>query len=72
MEPTFVLAEHYARDVFTPTIMKERLPADVYESLIGSIRTRTNADPKHADVIAQAMCDWAVAQGEPSHTRLLH
>ncbi|MDR2487446.1 MAG: glutamine synthetase III, partial [Clostridiales Family XIII bacterium] len=68
MEPTFTLPDDYARDVFTPSAMKELLPDDVYESLIESIRTRTNADPKHADVIAHAMRDWAVAKGATHFT----
>ena len=62
------IKDHYESDVFNDKVMKERLPADVYQSLAGSIRTRSNLDPANADIIAKAMMEWAVEKGATHYT----
>jgi glutamine synthetase len=64
----FDLSTDYANQVFTPQVMKKRLPADVYKSLKKSIDSRTAVDPKHADAIAGAMKEWALEQGATHFT----
>jgi glutamine synthetase len=64
----FDLSTDYATQVFTPKVMKERLPSDIYESLKKSIDSRTGVDPKHANTIASAMKDWALEQGATHFT----
>ncbi|MDR1797859.1 MAG: glutamine synthetase III [Clostridiales Family XIII bacterium] len=64
----FDLSTDYASQVFTPQVMKKRLPADVYKSLKKSIDSRTAVDPKHADAIAGAMKEWALEQGATHFT----
>ncbi|MDR1042864.1 MAG: glutamine synthetase III [Clostridiales Family XIII bacterium] len=64
----FDLSEDYASQVFTPTVMKERLPEDVYESVKNSIDSRTGVDPSYADTVANAMKEWALEQGATHFT----
>ena len=69
MSEYFDLREDYACDVFNFKIMKERLPEVVYLSLISNIKKRTSIEPGHADIIANAMMEWAL---EKSVTHFSH
>ena len=54
--------------VFNDDVMRERLPKDVYKSLIKTIATGRTIDPSIADVVANAMKDWAVEKGATHYT----
>jgi glutamine synthetase len=64
----FDLTRDYAANVFNFSAMKERLPKDVYESLITSIRKRSSIDASIADVVANAMKEWALEKGATHFT----
>ncbi len=51
--------ERFAANVFSETVMKERLPKSVYQMLIKTIKEGYPLDPKCADVVANAMKEWA-------------
>ncbi|MHC4700098.1 MAG: glutamine synthetase III, partial [Planctomycetota bacterium] len=53
----------FGSNVFNDTVMRERLPKDVYKSLRRTIEGNEPLDPSIADVIANAMKDWAVEKG---------
>jgi glutamine synthetase len=53
----------WAADVFTLGKMKEHLPKDVFKSLKKTIETGGPLDLSVADVVAQAMKEWATAKG---------
>lgn len=53
----------FAAQVFTRAIMQQRLPEKIYRRLIKAIEERAPLDPAAADVLANAMKDWAVEQG---------
>ena len=55
--------EVFGTNVFNDTIMRERLPKEVYQSLKQTIDGNKPLDPASADVIANAMKDWAVEKG---------
>jgi glutamine synthetase len=57
------LNELWARDVFGLDTMKSALPKAVFRSIQKSMREGTRLDPGVADVVAQAMKDWATARG---------
>jgi glutamine synthetase len=57
------LADLYRADVFDDRAMRSRLPAAAYESLRGTINAGTALDPKLADLVANAMKEWAVEKG---------
>ena len=57
------IPEIFGSMVFNDDVMRERLPADVYESLSTTIRRGTALDPSIADCVASAMKDWAIEKG---------
>ena len=48
--------------------MRERLPKDVFRSLINTMSTGKEIDPGIADVVAGAMKDWAIEHGATHYT----
>ncbi len=58
----------FGSDVFNESVMKERLPKDIYKDLK---KTIANGDPLHievANVVANAMKDWACDRGCTHYT----
>ena len=62
-DPVEPLADVWASDVFTLTRMKRSLPKDVFKAVRRVIRDGGKLQLAVADVVAQAMKDWAVAEG---------
>ncbi len=54
--------------VFNDDVMRERLPREVYKSLTKTMATGRTIDPSIADVVANAMKDWAVEKGATHYT----
>ena len=54
--------------VFNDDVMRERLPKEVYKSLTRTIAVGKQIDPTIADVVANAMKDWAVEKGATHYT----
>lgn len=53
----------FGSNVFNNSVMRERLPKDVYKSLRKTIQGYEPLDPTLANVIANAMKDWAIEKG---------
>ncbi len=62
------VSEIFGSMVFNDDVMRERLPKEVYKSLIKTIATGRTIDPSIADVVANAMKDWAVEKGATHYT----
>ena len=58
----------FASRVFSEDVMRERLPKDVYKSLINTMATGKEIDAGIADVVAGAMKDWAIEHGATHFT----
>ncbi len=54
--------------VFNEDVMRERLPADVYESLTITMATGKTIDASIAKTVAAAMKDWAIEKGATHYT----
>ena len=54
--------------VFNDDVMRSRLPKEVYKSLTKTIATGKTIDPAIADVVANAMKDWAIEKGATHYT----
>ncbi len=54
--------------VFNDEVMRERLPKEVYKSLTKTIATGRTIDASVADVVANAMKDWAIEKGATHYT----
>ena len=62
------ISDIFASMVFNDDVMRERLPKEVYKSLTKTIATGRTIDPSIADVVANAMKDWAVEKGATHYT----
>ena len=60
--------EMFGSMVFNESVMKERLPKDVYKALKKTITQGTALDPAIANVVANAMKDWAISKGATHFT----
>ena len=60
--------ELFGSMVFNDTVMKERLPKDVYKKLKKTMREGTAIDADVAAVVATAMKDWAIEKGATHYT----
>jgi len=58
-----VLKEVFATDVFNDKVMQELLPEDIYSSFKEIVENGGELDVNIANVIANAMKDWAVERG---------
>ena len=62
------LTEVFGSNVFNDKVMKARLPKDIYKALKGTIEKGTPLRPDVADVVANAMRDWAIEKGATHYT----
>ena len=62
------ISEIFGSMVFNDDVMRERLPKEVYKSLTKTIATGRTIDASVADVVANAMKDWAIEKGATHYT----
>ncbi len=62
------ISDIFGAMVFNDEVMRQRLPKEVYKSLTKTIATGKTIDPGIADVVANAMKDWAVEKGATHYT----
>jgi len=62
-KPGESVTELFGSNVFNDIVMRSRLPKDVYKSLKKTIEGNEPLDSASANVIANAMKDWAVEKG---------
>ena len=62
------VSDFFGAMVFNDDVMRARLPKEVYKSLTKTMATGRTIDPSIADVVANAMKDWAVEKGATHYT----
>lgn len=62
------LTEIFGSNVFSDEVMRQRLPKDIYKSLKETIEKDVPLRPDVADVVANAMKDWAIEKGATHYT----
>ena len=62
------LPEYFGMNVFCDKVMKERLPNDVYEKLKEVTQKGSQMDIDLANVVADAMKNWAIDKGATHFT----
>ena len=60
--------EIFGAKVFNEDVMREKLPKDIYKSLTVTIAEGRTIDPSIANVVANAMKDWAIEKGATHYT----
>jgi glutamine synthetase len=64
--------EIYGANVFSKTVMQQRLPKSVYKSVIATIERGVKLDPQVADSVASAMKDWALEKGATHYAHVFY
>jgi len=67
-EKTASVAEKFGSSVFNEATMRERLPKVIFKQLMKSVQEGTSIDPAIAEVVANAMKDWALEKGATHFT----
>ena len=62
------VAEIFGENVFNDTVMKERLPKNVYKNLKLAMKGEKELQLADADVIANEMKEWAIEKGATHYT----
>ncbi len=71
-ECTTKFEEMYGRKAFTLKTMKERLPAEVYDHMVDTIERGAPLNSSVADIVAEAMKDWALEHGATHFAHWFH
>ena len=64
--------ELFGSKVFSQRVMQDRLPKSVYKSLKKTINEGKPLEPEVADIVANAMKDWALENGATHYTHWFH
>ncbi len=64
--------DYFGCNVFNETIMKTRLPKNVYKALVRTKQLGIALDTDIAEVIASAMKEWAIEKGATHYTHWFH
>lgn len=62
------VSEYFGCNVFNEEIMRDRLPKDVFKTLTMTINDNKPLDESVANVVANAMKDWAIEKGATHFT----
>ncbi|MBR5423785.1 MAG: glutamine synthetase III [Clostridia bacterium] len=62
------VSKYFGANVFNDTVMKERLPHETYNMLQRTIKNGKHLELGLANVVANAMKDWAIEQGATHFT----
>jgi glutamine synthetase len=57
------ITELFGADVFSRRVMRQRLPKEIFKSLVRTMDDGEPLDPAVADVVAATMKDWAIEHG---------
>ncbi len=68
MSENLKITEIFGENVFNDTVMRERLPKKIYKELKNTIEGRKDLDPVVADVVAEAVKEWAIEKGATHYT----
>ena len=68
MEENVNISELFGEYVFSKTVMRERLPKKVYAEVVKAIEEGEELSMASADVVANAMKDWAIEKGATHYT----
>ena len=62
------VANRFAAKVFNRNAMRQRLPKDTYKEMLRCIDEGKRLDLSVANIVANAMKDWAIEQGATHFT----
>ena len=65
-------SEIFGSNVFSETVMKDRLPKSVYKAMQATIKQGKPLDSSIADAVALAMKDWAIEKGATHYAHVFY
>ena len=65
------ITEIFGSNVFSTDVMRERLPKGVFREVMDVMENGGNISIETADIVANAMKDWAVEKGATHYTPLV-
>lgn len=71
-DPTEAPGEVFGANVFTKSVMQQRLPKSVFKSVTATIEKGAMLDPAVADAVASAMKDWALEKGATHYAHVFY
>ena len=63
MSEIIKVSEIFGKNVFNETVMRERLPKNVFKKMKKTIEDGAELDSSLADAVAHAMKEWAIEHG---------
>ncbi len=69
---TYSLSEVFGSNVFNDSVMRERLPKATYKAFKRTIEEGIRLDSQIAEIVANAMKDWAIDRGATHYTHWFH
>ncbi|WP_404305471.1 glutamine synthetase III family protein [Neorhodopirellula lusitana] len=67
-----IAQDYYSTNVFSKSVMKDRLPKSIYKSVMMTIESGEKLDPTVADIVASAMKDWAMEKGATHYAHIFY
>ncbi len=64
--------ELFGQNVFSRSVMYQRLPKNVFASVMATIESSEPLDPSVADIVASAMKDWAIDKGATHYAHVFY
>lgn len=64
--------ELFGANVFSKSVMKDRLPKPIFKTLMKTIETGEKLDTTVADYVASAMKDWAIEKGATHYAHVFY
>ncbi|WP_193047136.1 glutamine synthetase III family protein [Mycolicibacterium baixiangningiae] len=71
-DPSEAPGEVFGSNVFTKSVMQQRLPKSVFKSVTATIEKGAMLDPAVADSVASAMKDWALEKGATHYAHVFY
>ena len=68
MSENYNISRIFGENVFSDRVMQERLPGKIYKQLHKTIDEGKELDPMVAEVVAEAMKEWAIEKGATHYT----
>ena len=68
MSEVQTVADYFGCNVFSDKVMRDRLPKNIYKSVMNTKKFGIALDDDVANVVANAMKDWAIEKGATHYT----
>lgn len=72
VQPNGDFEANFGTNIFSEKEMRKRLPKAIFKAVLKTIRNGERLDPAIADVVAQAMKEWAIEKGATHYAHVFY